>query len=190
MTLQIDCSWNQGKNRGMLTISFDPAPKELFDLSEENMAALGEMVKSLPNEGPKGLEKLEAFQKQFPSSLYLGYCLHQAYTFFQQEKDLAKLRKKLERKFSATLLYQCILAEKDLADTSDSPIEPFEGNEVLLAAFPGRTLFYYKEAIAFHEVWLKYLSMIENPIAIEKHKRFLFLIFNTHKSFLATGQSS
>ncbi|PCI93541.1 hypothetical protein COB11_05155 [Candidatus Aerophobetes bacterium] len=183
MRLEVDCSWNEGKNKAKQTICFTHHPEDLFQMTEEKISEIQALSQSAPTEGPKALEKILKIKEKFPKSLYAAIIYYQTLNFFEYTEEADTLLKGLKKEYPKEILVKCSLANKLLKDKLlDKFFELFRGLEVLVAAFPKRKEFFFEEALFFHDLWIHYYTLSGDGIQCEKHKKFNFLLLNTFQS--------
>ncbi|MCH9630456.1 MAG: hypothetical protein S4CHLAM37_04560 [Chlamydiia bacterium] len=183
MKLEVDCSWNEGKNKAKQTICFNHTPEDLFRMPEEKIAEIQALSQNAPTDGPKALEAIHKLKKEFPKSLYAAIIYFQTLNFFEYTEEADALLKNLKKKYPNELLVKCSIANKLLKDNKiDEFFKFFSGLEVLIAAFPKRKEFFFEEALFFHDLWIHYYTRTGDEIQGEKHKKFNFMMLNTFQS--------
>lgn len=66
MKLQLDCTWNDKKNRAKQTIHFDYCPKSIFGLPREKILLVQNFSQTAHLEGPAALKNIEELVRRFP----------------------------------------------------------------------------------------------------------------------------
>lgn len=183
MKLEIDCSWNEGKNSAKETICFDHQPEGLFKMPKEKILEIQALSQAAPTSGPKALEEIKRIKEIFTDSLYATMIYYQTLCFFEFIEEAEQLLKVLKKKHPKELLIRCAIASKFLKEKKTEDFYNFfRGLEVLVAAFPERKEFFFEEALFFHDLWIHYHMLTGNEIQAERHKKFNLLLINTFKS--------
>lgn len=185
MELNIDVTWNNGKEKAVLNIAFDQRPEELFGMPKEELNELQKIIADSEQTGPKVIEQLEAYAKKHPKSMYAAFHLYRALEYFQFDEEREAQFAKIENEFDAELLTLIIRANNALRERDNKTFETLMKKcEVAKGLFPKRDIFYFEEALYFHSAWAAYFNMKKDAMQLEKHHKFIQLIINTRQSFL------
>ena len=184
MELELDCTWNEGKNKEKQIIHFNYKPYSLFEMPDEEIAALQKSCRAPHLQGPSLLEELAEVTKKYPKSLYALLMYHQSLKFFEFTDDADECRVSIDKKFSKQVFVKCMAAEEYIKEKRYNEFTSlFGGIEVLKGAFPQRKHFYYEEAMCFHSMWGQYFYQTGNEEQSQKHAKLLAMIANMAKSF-------
>ena len=187
MKLEVDCTWNQGKNKAKLIIKYDFLPKKIFSMPEAEIIELQRLAQTAKLEGPNIFKKLKIFTEKYPKSLYANAILYQTLAFFEYEDEAILLFENIKKSFPKEVFTRCIEASYLLKNKKiEEFLKYFKNTEVLKGVFPRRNLFYFEEALFFHNLWIQYYSEIKDEIQMEKHKRFNLLMLNMLQSISLT----
>ncbi|MCI5052803.1 MAG: hypothetical protein MRY21_06695 [Simkaniaceae bacterium] len=183
MKLELDCTWNENKNRAKQSIHFDYRPKSLFSMPDEQVFELQKLAHSLPQATPEVIGQIEALLKKYPKSLYAQVNYYQVLLFFELIEDAEEISKQLQKEHPDALFTKCILGGELLSKKQyDRFPQLFNHIEVLKGAFPKRRSFFYEEALNFHNLWGRYFLETGNGAQADKHKKLLVFIMNTLQS--------
>ena len=178
MKLEIECTWNEKKHKAKMTICFDSLPKTLFAMPPDQIR----LIQKLGREGDKGLAQLKEIKMRYPRSLYATFVYFQALEFFKQQAEADQLFCEIQDKFPKEVLTRCMLAERALKQNQYEEFKAhFQGLEVLKPIFRYRKLFFFEEALFFHNLWVNYYIVKEQPFQQQKHLQFIRLIMNLLK---------
>ncbi len=184
MKLEIDCTWNEGINKGKVVIVFDNRPKTIFQMDNEKIAHLKALEKDFLLKGPKILDEFLEVHKNNPKSLWAAVTYFHALRSYEYFDDAKETFKKIKKRYPNEVFTKIIqgyylLENKDLKGFTDL----FLNCEVLKGAFPQRKIFHFLEALYFHSVWRDYFSVCSNVYQAEKHFKFVAMISNFLASF-------
>lgn len=184
MKLEIECTWNEKRNKAKQVIRFDYRPKSLFCLPDEKIKLMQTLTRKASQEGPSTLDELKTIKIQHPNSLYANFLYYQTLAFFEYHEESEELLSELQDRFPEEVLTKCLVSNLLLKDKKYDKFSAFfQKTEVLKGIFSKRKLFFYEEALFFHSLWANYFEGVKNEIQFEKHSRFIFLILNTLQSF-------
>jgi hypothetical protein len=187
MKLEVDCGLKNKRKK--VTITYENLPTSIFLIDEEEINHLRTLEQTFLMDGPDSLKEFEKIYIANPKSLYVATSYFQALRAFEFLEEAQALFKKIKQKFPQEILTNCIDAHYALEDgKEDNFIKQFKDKEILKIAFPKRSLYHYKEALAFHSMWSLYWNKQQNKIQAEKHIKFIALIMNTWHTFFSSKQ--
>ena len=191
MKLEVECTWNEGKDKAKQQIYFNAKPKYIFSLPDETIFEIQRLEYALGKEGPVELEKLETLAKEHPKSLFTLISYYQALRFFELFDDAEPELQKMKKNFPSQAFTKCCMAESllDAKKLDDFPAT-FDGMEFLQRAFPKRREFFFREALFFHNLWGRYHLEMGNEFKTGKHRNFIMLIMNTFNSSQIAAHSN
>lgn len=180
MKLELECTWNNKKNKAKQRIHFDYQPKSIFGAPIEKVLLIQKLVNDARLGGPSVLKEIEALVEEFPKSLYLSYNNFKILQFFEYTDEANSLFSKMKKRFPGEVFIKCINAESLLINKEYEQFsELFNHIEVLKGAFPKRRDFYFEEALFFHHLWGRYFFERGDELQADKHKRLIQVIMNT-----------
>jgi hypothetical protein len=184
LKLEVECTWNEKRNKAKQTIRFDYAPKSIFCMPDEKVHYLRTLSQTAGESGPSVLKDLKSLKEQFPKSLYAGVIYYQTLEFFEYLEEAEEVLLELKKHFPQQVFLRCFLAKKLLKNSEHEAFTDFFQNiEVLKGVFPKRKLFFFEEALFFHNLWVYHFEKMGDGLQSEKHQRFILLIMNTLQSF-------
>jgi|GEM_PF-5276019 len=184
MNLEVECTWNNNKNKGKVNISYLALPENFFKLNEEELKKILELEKDFMLKGPPALKELEEMYKTHPDSQYVALAYYQGLRGFELLDEAEEAFNEIKSKFPDALITKCIEAHILLEEEDIEGFEKiFNGEQVLKAAYPDRERFHFKEALLFHSCWGIYFSHSGDITKMQKHEQFIGLILNTLKAF-------
>lgn len=188
MKLELDCTWNDKKDRAKQRIRFDYYPKAIFKLPIEKITMIQELAQKAPTEGPSTLKAIEELTRKFPKSLYALLNYYKVLNFFEYLDEASGVFIKMKELFPEEVFIKCIDGEFLLNKKEYKKFtELFNNIEVLKGAFPKRSDFFFEEAIFFHNLWGRYFFETGDGFQAEKHKKLIILIMNTLQNFQIVG---
>lgn len=190
MRLEVDCTWNQKKEKAKLVLVFDYAPEPLFSMPLDKIHLLKELAAQSMLEGPKVLPRMETIIKENPGSLYAVFIYFEVLNFLTLDKEAAALFKKLKKQWPQEVFTRCIQARTLLQQGKNADFfSYFKGIEVLKGVFVKRELFFFEEALFFHKLWAHYFHAERDEGMHQKHMQFIGLISNTAATLMPLQKS-
>lgn len=193
MKLEIECSWEDEKKQAKVTIAFDNSPKSIFQMPGDKIDYVKYLEKNCLLEGPKILHELEQIAIYTPKSIYASFVYFQALRSFEFFEEASEFFVGMKEAFPDQLITKSIEAHYALEENDLKRFPSiFSNHEVLKPAFPNRKVFYFQEAILFHNAWALYYSFQKDVFQAQKHDNFIALIINAVQSVTArlTGISA
>ncbi|MCH9621661.1 MAG: hypothetical protein S4CHLAM20_10860 [Chlamydiia bacterium] len=186
MKLELDCSWNKNKNKAKVQIIFDYRPKSLFNLPISKIHRLKELAQ---NSNASSLDEIKELIRQYPKSPYLLMHYYNALRSFKRPHEAADAFNKMVTLFPDQVFTKCMLGEIRLKQKEYKRLSSlFNDIEVLKGAFPKRRIFFFEEALCFHNLWGCYHFETGNKEQAEKHKKLFMFILNTAKNLSNKAQ--
>lgn len=180
MKLELECTWNNKKNKAKQRIHFDYLPKSIFGLPVEKILLTQKLVHDAKTSGPAVLKEIHDLVEEHPKSLYLSFNYFKTLQFFEYLDEADALFAKMKKLFPGEVFIKCIIGESLLINKDyENFSEVFNQIEVLKGAFLKRKDFYFEEALFFHHLWGRYFFETGNELQADKHKRLILLIMNT-----------
>ncbi len=184
MKLELDCTWDNKKNRAKQRIQFDYLPKSIFGMPVDKITLIQKLAQRAHVEGPSILKDIEEISNQFPKSLYALLNYYKTLQFFEYLEEVDEVFIKMKKLFPEEIFTKCIASELLLNNKEYEKFpEIFNHIEVLKGAFPKRRDFFFEEALFFHNLWGRYLFETGNGFQAEKHKKLILLIVNTLQNY-------
>jgi len=184
MKLEVECTWNEKRNKAKQIIHFDFLPKSIFSMPKEKILCLQQLLEQAAERGPPVLGELQDLRKRYPKSLYADFIYYRALEFFELTDESAELFSEIQERYPQQVLTKCILANRLIKQGKwDEFPALFDHVEALKGAFPKRKAFFCEEALFFHHLWIYFYEKDGNGIQGEKHKRFFLLITQMLQSF-------
>jgi hypothetical protein len=185
MELQINCSWKEKTRSGTLFISYEQQPPSLFKLKKGQF----EEIKALENQTVQiGQSLLPQWEKLYPSiqkSPYALFCYFKILRTFELYEKATDLFQIMKKKFPKEVFVKCIEGHYLLDEEKTEEFSHlFNKEDVLLGAFPKKSLFYYEEALFFHDAYHRYYEMQNDQAKIATHEKFIGVIMHGLQSFL------
>jgi hypothetical protein len=180
MKLELECTWNDKKNKAKQRIHFDFRPKSIFNLPEEKIVLIQKTAHNAHLEGPPVLKVLEKLTRQFPKSLYARLHYFKILHFFEYFEEAEDLFTTMKRQFPEDVFTKCLIGQSLLSNKEYEKFQKlFNHIEVLKGVFPKRRDFYFEEALFFHNLWGQFFFETGNGLQAGKHKKIILLILNT-----------
>ncbi len=180
MKLEVDCSWNNKKNRAKLIICYKYVPKNIFLMPEEIIRKSQDLSFNGKQMGPPALKELKEIKEKYPKSLYAAFSYYKLLDFFEYEDEAEQLYNEVIKEFPSQVLTECLKANLFLVNHEYEAFKKIFNNvEVLKGSFPNRKMYYFEEVLFFHNLWAKYSYDMKNEVQQKKHLAFIQLILNT-----------
>ncbi len=191
MKLELDCSWNDKKNRAKQSIHFDYRPKSIFMMPDDKISLIQKLSQTARAKEPSAIKNIEELVKQFPKSLYALVNYYKVLQFFEFLDESRQVFSNIEKRFPREVFTRCIIGKFLLSSKRYQEFSQiFNRIEVLKGAFPERRMFFFEEALFFHNLWGLYWFEIGDEIQSEKHKRLFLFIMNTLQNFQLAAVSN
>lgn len=180
MKLSVECSWNDKKNKAKLIICYKYVPKSIFLMPVEIIRKAQDLSFNGRQMGPPALKELKEIKEKYPKSLYAAFSYYKLLDFFEYDDEAERLYNEIVKNFPSKVLTECLKANSLIIKQEYEKFKKIFNNiEVLKGVFPNRKMFYFEEALFFHNLWAKYYYDMKNEIQQQKHLAFTQLILNT-----------
>ncbi len=183
MKIELDCTWNNQKNRAKQSIYFTHRPKSIFQIPSEKILYIQNFLQEAPLQGPSSIKEMQAMAEKFPQSLYVQWSLYKLLQFFGYTKEAQELFSMIKKKFLGEVFPTCIEAEIALKEKryEDFP-RFFREIQVLKGAFPRRRSFFFEEVLLFHNLWGRYFFETGDALQADKHRKIIFTLMEVFQN--------
>lgn len=189
MKIHLDCTWNESKDSGKITIHFGFKPKSLFCVEESEIRLMHSLMENLESKKPSALRAVKDLADKHKKSIYLNVSYYNALKEFERFSTAKNLLDQMEKDFPGQLFTKCLMGESFLMEENyEEFFALFNGKEVLKTAFPKRKSYFFEEAMCFHNLWGYYFFKKGNQDQASKHQKLLTFLHQTASTFFQHNQ--